>query len=260
VTLQPGRSNPESQNTPRQRRLLLIALLANCSEVFWPLIACVFTTDACEVLLSNCDVTLCYYCANQFEQLTLYLGRVHLTMLLHLHTPLQTVSNPKVAPVSRHYKTQAGVPIKPHKSTFWVLRAALVFFAIPKKSGRDSSVSIATGLRSGWGEVRFPAGATIFLYSTEARPALGPTQPPIQWVPGTVYPGEKRPGAQNTANSFSVGSLLSLCVCMRITPIVARQRLGKHVLTTTNKHGTIQEMLDASFSMRFMSHQRKVGD
>jgi hypothetical protein len=40
--------------------------------------------------------------------------------------------------------------------------------------------------------------------------------------------------------------------------LVARQRLGKHVTAATNTHLTI-ELLDASFSMRLMAHQKKVG-
>jgi hypothetical protein len=35
--------------------------------------------------------------------------------------------------------------------------------------------------------VRFPAGAKDF--SSVSRPALGPTQPSVQWVPGVLSPG-----------------------------------------------------------------------
>jgi hypothetical protein len=34
----------------------------------------------------------------------------------------------------------------------------------------------------------------IFLFATASRPALGPTQPPIQWVPEALSLGVKRPG------------------------------------------------------------------
>jgi hypothetical protein len=39
-------------------------------------------------------------------------------------------------------------------------------------------------------------GQEIFLYSTASRPALGPTQPPVQWVPEALSPGVKRPGCE----------------------------------------------------------------
>jgi hypothetical protein len=33
-------------------------------------------------------------------------------------------------------------------------------------------------------------------FCTSSRQALGPTQPPIQWVPGTIYQGVERPGRE----------------------------------------------------------------
>jgi hypothetical protein len=39
-------------------------------------------------------------------------------------------------------------------------------------------------------------GLGIFLFTTASRKALGPTQPPIQWVPGALSLGVKRPGRE----------------------------------------------------------------
>jgi hypothetical protein len=59
-----------------------------------------------------------------------------------------------------------------------------------------------------------------------------------------------------------------VCVCVspvslldngsvKIPPIVARQRLGRNVTAVTNIHATIEELLDALFSMWALSYQGK---
>jgi hypothetical protein len=48
---------------------------------------------------------------------------------------------------------------------------------------------VATSWKAG---VRLPVGY-IFLLATASRPALGLTQPPVQWVPATISSGVKRP-------------------------------------------------------------------
>jgi hypothetical protein len=63
---------------------------------------------------------------------------------------------------------------------------------------RDSSVGIALGygLDDRGSRVRFPAGDGNFLFTTAFGMALGPTQPPIQWVPGALSLGVKWPGCE----------------------------------------------------------------
>jgi hypothetical protein len=50
-------------------------------------------------------------------------------------------------------------------------------------------------------------------------------------------------------------------VCLYVyPPIVTRQWPSKNVIAATNTHETIEELLDASFSMRSVSYQTKTGD
>jgi hypothetical protein len=44
------------------------------------------------------------------------------------------------------------------------------------------------------GQSSSPGRVKSFLFSTSSRPAMGPTQPPIQGVPVNLSPGVKRPG------------------------------------------------------------------
>jgi hypothetical protein len=67
-----------------------------------------------------------------------------------------------------------------------------ISFDIHHSGSRDSVVGIATGYGLDDRGVRFrvPVGSRIF--STSSRPALGPTQPPIQYAPGTLSTAVKR--------------------------------------------------------------------
>jgi hypothetical protein len=63
---------------------------------------------------------------------------------------------------------------------------------------RDSVVGIATsyGLDDRGGRSSSPGRVNNFLFSKSSRPALRSTQSPIQWVPGALSLGLKRPGRE----------------------------------------------------------------
>jgi hypothetical protein len=63
-----------------------------------------------------------------------------------------------------------------------------------ENGSRDSSIDIAAdyGLD---GRGSNPRRGKRF-FSTASRPVLGPTQPPIQWIPGALSPGVKRSGCE----------------------------------------------------------------
>jgi hypothetical protein len=64
---------------------------------------------------------------------------------------------------------------------------------------RDSSVSIVIRLRvgrSGFNYRQVQWWEEFFLFTTASRPALGPTQPPIQRILRPLTPGVKRPGRE----------------------------------------------------------------
>jgi hypothetical protein len=58
-------------------------------------------------------------------------------------------------------------------------------------------------LRPGWWGVSTPSRSSEFFFDSVSRPALGPIQPPIQWVPGTLYLEVKRPEHESDHSSPS---------------------------------------------------------
>jgi hypothetical protein len=61
---------------------------------------------------------------------------------------------------------------------------------------RGSVVGITTGYGLDDRGVRVRDLIGLRLLSTLSRPALGLTQPPIEWVPGALSPGVKRQGRE----------------------------------------------------------------
>jgi hypothetical protein len=101
--------------------------------------------------------------------------------------------------------------------------------SIPRRSGgfcvrylfqtksRDSSVGIALGygLDDRGSRVRSPEEAGNFLFTIASITAVGPTQPPIQWIPGALSLGVKRP-RRETDHSLPTSAEVKECVDLHL--------------------------------------------
>jgi hypothetical protein len=122
------------------------------------------------------DLNMCYFVSDRclFLDKTNHVFIFHITsqnLLQHMYTVLQY-----------HWTV--------HPSSFlsllWFIQVVCTYTCCPRYSG----IPLGYGLDDRGFESR--QGLGIVLFSTASRPALGPTQPPIQWVPGALSMGVKR--------------------------------------------------------------------
>jgi hypothetical protein len=66
-------------------------------------------------------------------------------------------------------------------------------------------------------------GLGIFLFTTVSRTVLGPTQPPIEWVPGALSLGLKRPGREA---DFIIIIIIIIITITEITTVTSVQLLA----------------------------------
>jgi hypothetical protein len=79
-------------------------------------------------------------------------------------------------------------------------------------------MSISTGLWAGRPDVDSRNGQGFFLFLTAPRPAVGSTQPPIQWEPGALFLRLKWPGRETNHSSTSGAEVKNAWICASTLP------------------------------------------
>jgi hypothetical protein len=80
---------------------------------------------------------------------------------------------------------------------------------------QDMSVGTETGRLLDDRDSILHTGKRFALFSTTSRSALGPKQPPVQWVPGEISPGVKRPALETDHSLKNGEAVLGLPICLQ---------------------------------------------
>jgi hypothetical protein len=116
-----------------------------------------------------------------------------------------------MCPLSGHYNERLLRGVK-HSFICDIRRILFQFHSClpkPEQRSRYSDWLRAGRLR---GRNSSPGTVKNFLFSTSFRPALGFTHPPIQWVPGVLSPGVKRPGREADHSPPTSAEVKKMCI------------------------------------------------
>jgi hypothetical protein len=109
-----------------------------------------------------------------------------------------------------HRSFYAKFALLPLATLNWVNKTVQRFARWNLDSTQTSCVNKTHHFKCDWLRARWqrsrsssPSRIKTFLFSMSSRPVLGPTQPPIQWVPRDLSPGVKRPGREADHSSLA---------------------------------------------------------
>jgi hypothetical protein len=100
-------------------------------------------------------------------------------------------------------------------------------------------------------------GLGNFLFTTASRTALGPTQPPIQWVPEALFLGVERPGSEadhSPPSSADVKECVELYLYFPNTPSWRGARLKKSTGTNLHLHNNNNNNNNNNHFLKYSSH------
>jgi hypothetical protein len=99
----------------------------------------------------------------------------------------------------------------------WNRTTLELYFGVKNHLRYLSGVALGYGLDDRGYEFR--QGPRIFLFTTVSGMALGPTQPPIQWVPGAISLGVNRLGVKLTTHLHLLPKSKKEWSCISTPPI-----------------------------------------
>jgi hypothetical protein len=96
---------------------------------------------------------------------------------------------------SRHWtgvRSKFAVKAMPLENIYTQLPHSTLIINMAGEPGSSGSIVSATDGTTGWSRFDPRQRQRIFPLTSVSRSVLGPTQPPVQWIPGVHYPGLKR--------------------------------------------------------------------